>query len=827
MSKMSLREKLAQLYSMWLRTDESGQVAPHQHDFAPSSIDWEELVQYGLGQLTRPYGTAPVDPVVGAHHLAQLQRRVVQAGRFGIPAMVHEECLTGLTAWQATIYPSPLCWGASFDPQMVEQMGAQIGATMRKLGVHQGLAPVLDVVRDLRWGRVEETIGEDPFLVGTIGSAYVRGLQSSGVIATLKHFVGYSSSRAGRNFAPVSIGRRELANVMLPPFEMALRDGAGSVMNCYTDIDGVPVAADKSLLSELLRGEYGFTGTVVSDYFAVAFLQTLHGVAPSLGAAAGMALEAGIDIELPNVNAYGEELLGLVGPGGVDPGLVDRAVRRVLAQKCALGLLDPDWSPEPPLARLEAAPLDEPHHRETARELAERSIVLLSNDGVLPLRAGLRVAVVGPLASRPQGHARLLFLPHACGCPAARTTSRRRRAHTVGRLARAIPPDTPSPSPRGAPSWGDTRRISAWPLGWPRGQMFASPCSATAPVCSVRARPEKVATPPTYAFLGARRSCWRRYWPQARRPCSSCSWAAPTTYPRQVDRLSAALCGFFLGEEGATALSNVLSGRTNPSGHLPVSFPPAGGSQPATYLASPLAQRSQVSSVDPTPIFPFGHGLSFAPASWLRLERRSEATWPTDGTASLAVTLRNDAPVPTAEVVQVYLHDPVAEVSRPAQQLIAAQRVELAPGSTQTAVFSLHADLTSYVGAEGRRMVDEGEVVLQVGASSTDIKGSFNFHLEGGRRYPGFQRVDRPGDNRLRRRGLTRPDRPSCPQDPSALGASAPNEALDEAIGVLLHVLVSLVELVHVVDMVSEPGERPKALRTASSGTAGSGPPPT
>jgi beta-glucosidase len=179
----------------------------------------------------------------------------------------------------------------------------------------------------------------------------------------------------------------------------------------------------------------------------------------------------------------------------------------------------------------------------------------------------------------------------------------------------------------------------------------------------------------------------------------------PYDISRQVDRLSSALCGFFLGEEGATALSNVLSGRTNPSGHLPVSFPSAGGSQPATYLASPLAQRSQVSSVDPTPIFPFGHGLSFAPASWLKLERRSEATWPTDGTASLAVTLRNDAPVPTAEVVQVYLHDPVAEVSRPTQQLIAAQRV---------------------------------------GASSTDIKGSFNFHLEGGRRYPGFRRVDRP-----------------------------------------------------------------------------------
>ena len=191
---------------MWLRTDVSGQVAPHQHEFAPASLDWEEIIKDGLGQFTRPYGTAPVEPALGALALAQLQTRLVKASRLGIPAMVHEECLTGVTIWQATIYPSPLCWGASFDPQLVEQMGAQIGRTMRKLGVHQGLAPVLDVVRDLRWGRVEETIGEDPFLVGTIGSAYIRGLQSAGVVATLKHFVGYSSSRAGRNFAPVSIG---------------------------------------------------------------------------------------------------------------------------------------------------------------------------------------------------------------------------------------------------------------------------------------------------------------------------------------------------------------------------------------------------------------------------------------------------------------------------------------------------------------------------------------------------------------------------------------------------------------------------------------------
>ena len=260
LSRMTLREKIAQLYGVWVGVDAArGEVVPHQHDAAPVP-EWETLIDAGLGQLTRVFGTAPVAPADGARAVAVLQDQIVAAGRFGIPAMVHEECLTGMLAWQATVYPSPLCWGATFDPELIERMAAQIGAAMRRHGVHQGLAPVLDVVRDLRWGRVEETISEDPYLVGLIGSSYVRGLESAGVVATLKHFAGYSASRAGRNLAPVSIGPRELADVLLPPFEMALRAGARSVMNSYTDLDGVPAAADPKLLTDWLRGACGFTG---------------------------------------------------------------------------------------------------------------------------------------------------------------------------------------------------------------------------------------------------------------------------------------------------------------------------------------------------------------------------------------------------------------------------------------------------------------------------------------------------------------------------------------------------------------------------------------
>ncbi|BFO16247.1 hypothetical protein SHKM778_26350 [Streptomyces sp. KM77-8] len=205
----------------------------------------------------------------------------------------------------ATAYPVPLSWGATFDPGTVRRMAAAIGRDMRSVGVHQGLAPVLDVVRDARWGRVEETIGEDPYLVGTIGTAYVQGLESAGIVATLKHFAGYSASRAGRNLAPPP-SVRVSAPTCCCPFEMAVRDGgARSVMNAYTDTDGMPSAADEALLTGLLRDTWGFGGTVVADYFAIAFLKTLHGVAADWADAAGTALRAGIDVELPNVMTYG------------------------------------------------------------------------------------------------------------------------------------------------------------------------------------------------------------------------------------------------------------------------------------------------------------------------------------------------------------------------------------------------------------------------------------------------------------------------------------------------------------------------------------------
>src|SRR4051812_12206750 len=391
LARMTTEEKVAQLGSRWVGNDmqdageetsaepeETLNVAPMQDVFAASgTIPLEEASRAGLGHLTRVYGSIPLTAVEGAAELVRQQRIVLAGSRLGIPALVHEECLTGFTTFGATVYPAAIAWGATFDPDLVERMAAAIGRDMAAVGVHQGLSPVLDVVRDYRWGRVEETIGEDPYLVSMLGTAYVRGLQSAGVIATLKHFAGYSAARAARNHGPVPMGRRELMDVILPPFETAIAEGgARSVMNSYSDVDGVPAAADSWLLSDLLREEWGFTGTVVSDYWAVPFLATMHEVAADTDEAGVLALSAGIDVELPDTLGFGPHLVERVRRGELPEALVERAARRLLTQKIQLGLLDQDWTPEGSVSAAATVDLDSPANRALAREMAERSVVL-------------------------------------------------------------------------------------------------------------------------------------------------------------------------------------------------------------------------------------------------------------------------------------------------------------------------------------------------------------------------------------------------------------------------------------------------------------------
>ncbi|MFJ2443471.1 MULTISPECIES: beta-glucosidase [unclassified Streptomyces] len=744
---MTLDEKLAQLYGLWAGASADGaEVAPHQHDMdSPPTLD--ELLPYGLGQLTRPFGTVPVDPALGALSLARTQERVVAAGRFGIPAMAHDECLAGFAAWGATTYPVPLSWGASFDPDLVREMAGAIGRDMRSVGLHQGLAPVLDVVRDARWGRVEETIGEDPYLVGTVATAYVQGLESAGIVATLKHFAGYSASRGGRNLAPVSMGARERADVILPPFEMAVREsGVRSVMHAYTDTDGVPSAADEELLTGLLRDAWGFQGTVVADYFGIAFLKTLHHVAADWGDAATTALTAGVDVELPTAKTFRAPLRDAVRSGQLPEEVVDRALRRVLTQKAQLGLLDPGWSAVPSaLAGADTADpragerlrgtvtLDSAAHRAISRRLAERSVILLRNDGTLPLAAPARIALIGPQGDTPTAVLGCYSFPvhvgsQHPGTPAGieLTTLREALAAEFPGAEIVAVPGTGIDSPdaegitaavraaRGADAvvvaLGDRAGLfgrgtsgegcDAESLELPgiQGQLLDALLDALRPT----------GTPVVVTLVSGR----------------------PYALGRAAREAGAVVQAFFPGQEGAPAVAGVLSGRINPSGRLPVSVPRLGGAQPSTYLAAPLGRASEVSSIDPTPDFPFGHGLTYTSFVWSELETTGAVTG-TDGSLALSLTVRNTGDRQGDEVVQLYLHDPVASVVQPVQRLIGYVRVALEPGERVRIGVSVPADLASFTGRAGHRIVEPGELELRFAASSADVRLAATVALTG------------------------------------------------------------------------------------------------
>ncbi|MFJ8597386.1 glycoside hydrolase family 3 N-terminal domain-containing protein [Streptomyces shenzhenensis] len=736
LSRMTLEEKTAQLYGVWVgaATDGDG-VAPLQREMT-ADHDWDELITLGLGQLTRSFGTAPVDPAVGAQALARAQRRIAAAGRFGIPAVAHEECLAGFTAWGATAYPVPLAWGATFDPALVEELGRRIGDDLRAAGVHQGLAPVLDVVRDPRWGRVEETIGEDPYLVGTVGTAYVRGLESAGVIATLKHFAGYAASAGARNLAPVRAGVREFADVTLPPFEMALREGgARSVMAAYTETDGVPASADPRLLTELLREEWGFTGTVVADYFGIGFLQTLHRVAGSPAEAARVALEAGVDVELPSLKCYGKPLVAAVREGLVPESLVDRAARRVLLQKCDLGLLDEDWRPEP------AGPLDldSAANRALARRLAEESVVLLDNpDGLLPLAQDTRIAVVGPRAADPLAMLGCYSFP-----------------------SHVLPHHPEVPTGIGIPSVLESLRaeLPDAKVTFAQGCGVSDPDPAGFAEAVARAAEADVCV----AVLGDRAGLFGRG--TSGEGCDVADLRLPGVQGELLDalvgtgvpvvlvlltgrpyalgrwqgRLGAVVQAFFPGAEGGPAVAGVLSGRVNPSGRLPVSVPRSPGGQPWTYLQPPLGLAGEVSNLDPTPLYAFGHGRSYTAFAWEDFAG-PDAEIGTDGSYDVSVTVRNTGDRDGTEVVQLYLHDPVASVTRPDVRLIGYRRLDLAPGQARRVSFRFHADLSSFTDRSGTRVVEPGALELRLSSSSAQVRHTARLTLTGPVRTPGHDR---------------------------------------------------------------------------------------
>jgi beta-glucosidase-like glycosyl hydrolase len=741
LARMTLEEKAGQLGGYWAMPSEPGApVAPMEDDSGEPALELDEIAKAGLGQLTRIFGTAPVTPAEGVRRLRELQAKVARANRFGLPAMAHEECLTGFMTWGATVFPAPLAWGASFDADLVEEMAGTIGAAMRAAGVHQGLAPVLDVIRDYRWGRCEECIGEDPFLVGTIGAAYVRGLERSGTVATLKHFAGYATARGGRNLAPATVGPRELADVVVEPFVMALREGgARSVMPAYQDVDGVPATADERLLTRLLRDELGFSGLVVSDYYGISFLESRHRTAGSRGEAAVGALLAGVDVELPTVRCYGEPLVEAVRSGLVAEDVLDRAATRVLTMKAELGLLDgtdqPDADGEPaPVPELD---LDSEHSRGLARRLAERSVVLLANNGTLPLRPGARVALTGPVADDPLAMLGCYTFPLHVGAQHPDVPLGVRIPSLAEALAEVFPGDlrvtagsdvfvADDADIEAAVEAARDAEVCVLALG-DRAGLFGRGTSGEGcdtDTLDLPGRQVELAravldtgTPTVLVLLTGR----------------------PYALGGLADRAAAVVQAFFAGQEGAPAIAGVLSGRAEPGGRLPTGIPRNPAVAIGTHLRAPLEGAHEWTPVDPTPMFPFGHGLTWTSFGYGELSVTPSAR--TDGRVTIGATITNTGALPGTEVVQLYLSDPVASVVRPERWLGGWARVPLGPGESARVEFSVHADRTSFTGRDLRRIVEPGEIEVAVGRSSGDLPLRGSFTLEGPVRFLGRDRV--------------------------------------------------------------------------------------
>ena len=733
LARLTLEEKVAQLSSTWDDIEADGpEVAPGSNHFGRVG-DLNEVARHGLGQLTRPYGTIPRPALEHARLLADRQRQIMSQSRFGIPAMAHDECLTGFTAYGATIYPTSLAMAATFDPVLIRRVGAAIGTDMAAAGVHQGLAPVVDVIRDYRWGRCEETYGEDPYLVGEMGEAYVLGLQSAGVYATLKHFAGYSASMGGRNHAPVGIGRRELHDVILPPFERIVAAGVGSVMNSYAEIDGEAPAASRWLLTGVLREQWGFEGTVVSDYWSLPFLVNAHRVAADLPDAGALALRAGLDVELPDQRGFCDALVAAVRDGRADEADVDRAVRRVLRQKVALGLLDANWHPEPPALRAGEIDLDKPANRRLAHAVAQSSAVLLANSGGLPLPSAGRIALIGPCAD----NVRTMF-----GCysfPNHVLADRDDLGNGVEAvsLRSALAAELPGV---------DWEFVQGCPIREEDGSSIPAAVEAshradlTVLVVGDKAGMFGIGTSgegcdvEDLRLPGVQEELVEAVLATGKPVVLVINSGRPYAVGRFAPDTAAMVQVFLPGEEGGRAVAELLSGTANFSGKLPVQIPNSPAGQPYTYLHPPLGDRqSWLSNLDPTPAFPFGHGLSYTTfeIDGLAVDRQLV---PTGGEFSAWVRVRNAGAVSGAETVQLYFTDPVAQVTRPVRALLAFDKVALEPGEETTVRFDVHTDQLAFTGLDGHRIVEPGEIVLYAGSSSGNTPNEVVLQLTGEQR---------------------------------------------------------------------------------------------
>lgn len=734
LSRMTLEEKAAQMMSLWMEKPNDNTLVPKEQfplggEFSPALA--KERMPFGVGQLARQREAR--GPKRAAEYANSVQKWLIENTRLGIPAVFHDEILHGNMGEGATVFPVPLALAASWDPELVSRVFT-VGARQTRIrGSQQVLGPNMDLARDPRWGRTEETYGEDPYLASRMVVSAVNALQGGAtyekpqienerVIATGKHFAGHGQPEGGTNIGPVNLSERLLRETHFAPFEAAIKKASlFSVMPAYHEIDGVPVHANKWMLDTVLRKEWGFQGTVVSDYYAIGELVKRHRVAADNADAARQAIEAGVDIELPDPAVY-KTIVEQVKSGKIPESLIDRAVSRLLRQKFQLGLFERPFVDPEKAERLTDTVAD----RELAAEAARRSIVLLKNENnILPLdKTKLKsVAVVGPNAAKA----------HLGGY----TDPRPPRAVSilegvkvkVGAAVKINYAEGVKITKEGGNWFGDTATLNDEASDKLLiGEAVAAAKASDAVILVIGGNEDTNREAWAENHLGDRDSLdlvgrqdeLVRAVLQIGKPTVVFMInSGPLSINFVAQNVPAILEGFYLGEETGTAAADVLFGDYNPGGKLPVTFPRSVGQLPAYYNQKPTAKRGYLFTTT-EPLFPFGYGLSYTTFKYSNLQI-AKPRIAQDETTSVTVDITNTGSRRGDEVAQMYLRDDISSVTRPVKELKDFARISLAPGETRRVAFTITPEKLRFYNREMKRVVEPGTFQVMVGGSSVNL----------------------------------------------------------------------------------------------------------
>jgi beta-glucosidase len=737
LARMTLQEKAAQMICLW--QEKAQKLVDAQGNFAPAKASIAFKGGHGLGQVGRPNdaGAPPSAPELGlgARRMAELtnaiQKFFIEQSRLGIPVIFHEECLHGLAAKDATSFPQPIGLGATFNPALVESLYAMAAHEARSRGTHQALTPVVDVARDARWGRVEETYGEDPYLNTQLGVAAVLGFQGDAsfkdkkrVIATLKHFAAHGQPESGQNCAPVNVSERVLREIFLHPFKDCVQKaGAISVMASYNEIDGVPSHANKWLLRDVLRKEWGFKGFVVSDYYAIWELNDRpethgHFVAQDKKEACQLAVEAGVNIELPDPDCY-LHLVELVRKNVLKEKQFDELIAPMLLWKFKMGLFDDPYVDPDEAERVAGCE----SHRKLARKAARETITLLKNENnLLPLDFNRikTIAVIGPNANRP-------LLGGYSGAPKQNVTVLDGIKQRAGAKVNVVYAEGCQITVGG--SWQQDVVTASNPAEDRRQIAEAVKVSLAADVIvlAIGGNEQTSREAWSLAHQGDRSSLELVGQQQVLvsalvatgKPVVALIFdGRPLAIGKVVHQVSSVLQCWYLGQECGTAVAEVLFGDFNPGGKLPISIPLSVGQLPIFYNYKPSARRGFLWD-DAKPLFPFGFGLSYTTFKLVAVRLLKNKIRRTESTQVL-VSITNTGKRDGSEVVQLYIRDLVSSVTRPIKELKGFKKVELRSGETQTIALEITPELLSFYDAKLKYIVEAGEFAIMVGTSSRD-----------------------------------------------------------------------------------------------------------